>query len=240
MKVRVRFTKEGNLRYLGHLDIMRYFQKAIRRADIDIAYSQGFNPHQILSFASPLGLGMTSEGEYFDAEFNSSEDSEIMLNKLNAVMVPGICCTSYKVIPDGNKYNAMASLYAASYELSLYDSVTCDIEKSGCVNELWNTFLSQNEIIITKQTKKNLVDVDIKQMMINCDYADGTFSLFLNAGSAQSLKPITVIDSFLKFANYDKSAEELFIEDELKIRRIDQFTLEGENIVSLSQVGELV
>ena len=71
MKVRVKFSKEGPIKFIGHLDVMRYFQKAIRRAKIDIAYSAGFSPHPILSFASPLSVGHTSQGEYFDMELNS-------------------------------------------------------------------------------------------------------------------------------------------------------------------------
>lgn len=56
------------MKFIGHLDTMRYFQKAMRRADIDIAYSTGFSPHQIMSFAAPLGVGITSDGEYLDIE----------------------------------------------------------------------------------------------------------------------------------------------------------------------------
>ena len=64
--LRFRFAKYGAMRYLGHLDLLRYFQKAVRRADIPVAYSGGFSPHQIMSFAMPLSVGLTSEGEYFD------------------------------------------------------------------------------------------------------------------------------------------------------------------------------
>ena len=56
MKVRIKFRKQGVMKFIGHLDVMRYFQKAIRRADIDIAYTEGFSPHMILSFAAPLGV----------------------------------------------------------------------------------------------------------------------------------------------------------------------------------------
>ena len=69
LKVRIKFTKTGSLKFIGHLDVMRYFQKAFRRAEVDVAYSKGFSPHQLLSFAAPLGIGLTSEGEYLDAEF---------------------------------------------------------------------------------------------------------------------------------------------------------------------------
>ena len=65
MKVRVKFGKQGVMRYIGHLDIMRYFQKCIRKANVDIAYSSGFSPHQIMSFASPLGVGLESTGEEY-------------------------------------------------------------------------------------------------------------------------------------------------------------------------------
>ena len=63
MKIRIRFRKYGVMKFIGHLDVMRYFQKAMRRAHIDICYSEGGSPHQIRSFAAPLGLGITSAGE---------------------------------------------------------------------------------------------------------------------------------------------------------------------------------
>ena len=79
MKVRVKFEKTGPMKYIGHLDMMRFFQKAIRRAGIDVAYSEGFSPHMIMSFAYPLGVGMTSSGEYFDLEKTkrSMEETDI-------------------------------------------------------------------------------------------------------------------------------------------------------------------
>ena len=76
MKIRIKFRKYGVMRFVGHLDIMRYFQKAMRRAKIDICYSEGFSPHQIMSFASPLGVGITSDGEYLDIEVNSTNCTE--------------------------------------------------------------------------------------------------------------------------------------------------------------------
>ena len=66
------------MRFIGHLDVMRYFQKAIRRAEIDIAYSEGFSPHQMMSFAAPLGVGLESNGEYFDIVVRSHTTAEDM------------------------------------------------------------------------------------------------------------------------------------------------------------------
>ena len=90
MKLRMRFGKEGIVKFIGHLDIMRYFQKAFRRANVDITYSQGYHPHPCLSFASPLGVGLESRGEYLDMEVNSFDDLEAMKDAVNAQMVEGI------------------------------------------------------------------------------------------------------------------------------------------------------
>ena len=90
MRIRIKFRKYGVMRFIGHLDIMRYFQKAMRRANIDIAYSEGFSPHQIMSFAAPLGVGITSDGEYLDIEVHSTKSTDESRDALNAVMVDGI------------------------------------------------------------------------------------------------------------------------------------------------------
>ena len=84
MKIRIKFRKSGVMKFIGHLDIMRYFQKAMRRADIDICYSEGFSPHQIMSFAAPLGVGITSDGEYLDIEVHESKSTKEAMADLNA------------------------------------------------------------------------------------------------------------------------------------------------------------
>ena len=104
MKIRIKFSKEGTMKYIGHLDMMRYFQKVMRRADVDIRYSEGFSPHQIMSFASPLGVGITSRGEYVDIEVLSTESSVRMIKRLNDAMTEGVEILSYKRLPSGSPY----------------------------------------------------------------------------------------------------------------------------------------
>ena len=82
MKARIKFRKNGVMKFIGHLDIMRYFQKAIRRAEIPIAFTSGYSPHMIMSFANPLGVGLTSDGEYFDIELTEAIDSKTKSWKL--------------------------------------------------------------------------------------------------------------------------------------------------------------
>ena len=82
MMVRVKFAKYGPLRFTGHLDVLRFFQKAIRRAGLDVVYTHGFNPHQVMSFAAPLGVGLCSVGEYMDVEIASSDGAEDFKKRL--------------------------------------------------------------------------------------------------------------------------------------------------------------
>ena len=75
LNIRIKFRKYGAMKFISHLDVMRYFQKAIRRAKIDICFSEGFSPHMIMSFASPLSLGVTSEAEYMDIRVKNASSS---------------------------------------------------------------------------------------------------------------------------------------------------------------------
>ena len=119
MKARIKFKKYGALRFIGHLDVMRFFQKAIRRAHIPIAYTGGYSPHMIMSFANPLGIGITSEGEYFDIELKESISSAEAVSRLNAVMVEGIEVLSFRQIAEEKKMTGMAIVAAADYLLDL-------------------------------------------------------------------------------------------------------------------------
>ena len=69
------------MKFVGHLDTMRYFQKAIRRANLPVAFSGGYSPHMIMSFAAPLGVGTESLGEYFDLELIDSHPNAQDNNK---------------------------------------------------------------------------------------------------------------------------------------------------------------
>ena len=121
MRVRVKFEKTGIMRYVGHLDLMRFFQKAVKRSELPIRYSEGFNPHQIMSFASPLGVGLTSVGEYMDIDLKSEVASVDGLSRLNENMVEGLAITSFKYLPDDAE-KCMSAVTAASYVVTYKDT----------------------------------------------------------------------------------------------------------------------
>ena len=118
LKVRIKFRKYGVMRFIGHLDVMRYFQKAIRRAEIPIAFTTGYSPHMIMSFAQPLGVGVTSDGEYFDIEITEPISSEKAVAQLNAVMVEGVEVISFREISSDKKASGMTIVAAADYKVT--------------------------------------------------------------------------------------------------------------------------
>ncbi len=190
MKLRVKFSKHGALRFIGHLDVMRYFQKAIRRAGIDIAYSTGFSPHQIMSFAAPLGVGLESNGEYMDIEVCSLTSTQEFVDALNAQMADGIKVLEVKLLPD-NAGNAMASVAAARYTVAFRKEYYPFFLNSSVVDN----FMSQEQIIVTKKTKKSESTFDMKPYIFECLFQKENCSITMtvDASSANNLKPSLVV-----------------------------------------------
>lgn len=191
MKIRIKFAKYGSMVFIGHLDIMRYFQKAMRRAEIDISYSQGFNPHQIMSFAAPLGVGLYSNGEYLDIQVESATSSEDMMRALNSVMVEGIDILSLKKIPDQAK-NAMASVAAAGYTVRFRPGYEPDFDYKSAFLE----FAKKDSIVITKKTKKGEKELDLAPAIYEMKLVEDGIYMLVDASSSGNIKPQLVMDAF--------------------------------------------
>lgn len=227
MKVRIKFSKVGALKYIGHLDVMRYFQKLMRRADIPIAYSDGFSPHQIMSFAMPLGIGDESVGEYVDIELVEKISSRDAISKLNEFSVPEIQVLSFREIPDRKDVNAMSSITAALYEVSLREETkpTFDVE------EAFNKLINQKEIIVVKQSKKSTTELDIKPFIYECSYENGKFRLLVSCGSVMNIKPELVMKALYDFA------KEEFDEYFVLVKRLEMYTGDKDNLKPLNDIG---
>lgn len=202
MKARIKFRKNGVMKFIGHLDIMRYFQKAIRRAEIPIAFTSGYSPHMIMSFANPLGVGLTSDGEYFDIELTESIVSKEAVRRLNEQMVDGMEIVSFVQIPDDKKSKGMSIVAGADYLSSVKNgSLPEDLA------EKLEAFYGQNEICVVKKTKKSEKEVDIRPMIYKLECRDGKIYMRVAAGSVQNLKPELVTEAFVRYLGMD--AEEV-------------------------------
>lgn len=237
MKIRIKFRKYGVMKFIGHLDILRYFQKAMRRADIDICYSEGFSPHQIMSFAAPLGVGITSDGEYLDIEVHTTKSSKEAMEALNNTMVEGMEITGYIKLPDQAK-TAMSIVAAADYTLSFKEGYEIPLGTEKFVHGIEEFFTSQKEVLITKQTKKSEKVMDLKQLVYAFEVkeAEGKpyFYIKVSTGSSDNLKPELVLESLFSYLglSYNPNA--------IQIHRIDVYATseDGKGYISLGDMGE--
>lgn len=206
MKARIKFRKYGSMRFIGHLDVMRYFQKAMRRADIPIAFTGGYSPHMIMSFAQPLGIGITSDGEYLDIELTEAIPSVEAVRRLNQVMAEGIDVVSFVQISEDKKDSGMTIVAAAEYEISMLRSAK-SMEEVVPVPQEWTEalsfFLETEELKVMKKTKRSEREVNIRPMIYKMAINKDRIRMFLAAGSEENLKPDLVMNTFLKTMNLE-------------------------------------
>ncbi|MEG0180658.1 MAG: TIGR03936 family radical SAM-associated protein [Peptostreptococcaceae bacterium] len=203
--LRCKFKKEDDMIYTSHLDLQRLLQRAFRRADIELSYSQGYNPHPKMSYGHALALGTESQGEYVDVEIEDNLSPEEFLTRINATMPKGVAFTKAMEITKD-----VPSL-ASTIEYGEY-MFTIEVEKplskeyvKTKVADLMNT----EEIIITKKNKKGkTVEVDIRPMIKNFDVMDVedkviTLEATVSTGSKSNLNTNIFIPKMLEIFEMD-------------------------------------
>lgn len=229
LKARIKFRKYGAMKFIGHLDIMRFFQKVMRRADIPIAFTGGYSPHMIMSFANPLGVGVTSDGEYFDIELAEEVDMPAAVARMNQVMVEGIEVVNMVAISDEKKRTGMSIVAAADYLSTV---------RKGSFPSNWkekaNEFLIQDQIRIVKKTKKSEKEVDIKPMIYKFGVKDDSVFMQVATGSVENLKPEVVMQAFAQYLGVDSDTL-VFAHHRLEVYA-NAGTEESRKFVSLDKV----
>lgn len=234
MKVRIKFAKYGVMKFIGHLDVMRFFQKVMRRAEIDIKYTEGMSPHMVMSFAAPLGVGLTSVGEYVDIELRTPITTAKALEQMNKVMVEGMEILDFRQIEDGKASKGMSLVAAADYTVTF---------RKGCAPKGdWQSdisgFFAQKSIMITKETKKGETEVDIRPMIYKMSVNAGVVSMQLATGSVANLKPEAVMEAYAKWKGFEL---EPFA---LEVNRCEVYADLGKNgkhkFVSLNDLGKVI
>jgi radical SAM-linked protein len=206
--IRVRFSRGESVKFISHLDLMKVFERAIRRSGLPIAYSKGFNPHPQMVFGLPLSVGMTSDCEYADFEMVNETTPEEFMQKLNASLPEGIRVTAAAV--NNSKKNIMASIRSAEYLLQIFANEIMPIEQvSACLeNMLKCESIKVEKESMGKDGKKHLKETEIRPMILRAGVEpvkappagyEGFGSAFLvkaelKAGSEANLRP----DLFLK------------------------------------------
>ncbi len=226
----IKYSKEGEIKFISHLDLMRTLQKIIKRADLPIGYSKGFNPHMAVSIAQPLSVGTHSKGEYMDVVLSEELSEKYILNKMNDNTPRGIKILDVvKVIPvEGKKQSqAMAIIDAAEYTIKLKCSSTQDIKEKLediCKANQWN---------IIKKTKSGEKMVDIKPLVHKFEYllenSIITISTLVACGSRSNLSSALIAD-YMK-ENIQSIDKDAFVD----IKREELYAYKDEKLVTLSE-----
>jgi radical SAM-linked protein len=164
--------------FIGHLDLLKVLQRAVARAGLPVAFSQGFSPHQEMSFALPLPLGMEGLGELVEIEFDSKPDGSFVVDALNRHMPSGLQFTGCRLMRDGEK-RAASLVAAAEYELEA---------EANEMEEKVRSLLSRQRILVVKRTKKGEAEADIRPDIFSASVSEKAVNLTLAAGGARNLK----------------------------------------------------
>ena len=151
-KLRLRFEKTGRAIYISHLDLMRTMQRVFLRADCPLKYSEGFNPHAIISILLPLSVGVGSVCELMDFQLREDVDLAALPERLTAVMPEGI--RALEAYPAGRKVRELKWLRVTGrYEYDRADPAEMARKLSA--------FYAQDAIVITRKTKRGEGQMDI-------------------------------------------------------------------------------
>ena len=195
MKMLAVFEKGPRLRLIGHLDLMRAMQRALRRSDLPIRYSQGFNPHILLTFAAPLNLGSVGLREVMEVPVEGDVDPSFFRDRLNAVLPPDLKILACRAVEDAHK-SPMALLRAARYS-ARPDGGTDDVAP------FLAPFLAREHVPAVKRTKSGDKEVDIRPMIHELCCRDGKLFATLDLREESSCKMELLLRELYAFAGLE-------------------------------------
>lgn len=208
MKIRARIAKGEAVRFISHLDFAGALEKAVRRANLPLVLSSGFTPRLKISFASALALGATSEAEYADFELQERIPATEFTYRLNQQLPEGIKILAASQVPD-NTPALMAQVSAASYRVT--GKVQIDDDK--LLASLWDEFLRQEHIIITKSSKRKKGQVDIRSLILKTRLFSGegnsSWDLLVSSGQKGNLRPEELLQAFFAFAGSEGEVSQI-------------------------------
>ena len=195
MRLLAKFEKRQAASLTSHLDLQRNMQRALRRTGLPIAYSKGFNPHAVLSFATALPLGYESVCEIMDIQLSGDADVENAINALNAALPTGLTALEARLVGDSFP-TLTACCYAACYTIALS-------EEMG--EESVAAFLASDEVLMDKKSKSGMRKVDIRPLVHEMRLDGQILHLKVTHTGDSALRP----DLLLKALNYQGQARVL-------------------------------
>ncbi|MCH5211975.1 MAG: DUF2344 domain-containing protein [Oscillospiraceae bacterium] len=188
----LKYGRDDRVKFISHLDFVRCFHRAVRRSKLNFEFSQGFNPHPVMTIAQPLPVAVTSECEYMKVGLITGLNNEQVTAELNRAMPPGF--TFYKSQRLKAKEIDLTQINMAEYIVEIECNIPGDVDY----------IMSQTELIVPKKTKKGISDSDIRPHIFeleNIGFENGiqTVRMLVSCGSQYNLRPETVVSAMEKY-----------------------------------------
>lgn len=196
MKYLIKFEKGEPVRWLGHLDILRTFERAIRRAELPISFTAGFNPRERIAFASALSVGVTGAEEPATIELTEALPGEEVVERLNAKLPPGLRLQSADPIPDAGSRDLLNSFYCAEVVITCVCSQEItESEAERAARKL----LGRDKLLVRREREGRLKEVDIRPLIQDIfvkSPQDGRipFIMLLKLSGEGTAKPAEIIE----------------------------------------------
>lgn len=188
----LKYSRDERVKYISHLDFIRLFHRTIRRADIPFMFSQGFNPHPIMTVSQPLSVGVTSDCEYMKVGFDGEFSAEELTERINSAFPPGYEIRAVKKV-EGKEID-LTNIDRAEYVVELEYEGDADID----------AFLKNESLCVMKKTKSGEKESDIRPYiydikLIEKSEKEMTLNMNIAVGNVYNLKPQTVLEAMEKY-----------------------------------------
>ena len=203
------FDKSERLRHIGHLDIQRAVQRALRRSGLPVSYSKGFNPHILLTFASALSTGAAGRREIMDVTLERDVTPGEFLAAMNGAMPPDMQLSEARVLDD--KHPAlMAQVQAADYTLTILDD-----EAAEKMLAALPAFLGQESIMAMRKTKSGMKETDIRPLILTLEGEGNTLHALMTLTERLACKPGMLMDALSVFAGLENAPRVMVVRNAL-------------------------
>ena len=196
MRALIRFGKQPRLRFISHLDLQRFFQRAVNRTGLPIAYSQGFNPHPVMSFGSALALGWTSEYEVIDIKLSAPMGRKRTEDAVRAALPEDLPVLEVRMVDDRHAA-PMAQVKASDYR------VTLEGEDARAVIDQIPAFLSRETVSAVKKTKSGEKEINARPLVLALEPLEDGFNARLKLTEQESMKPDLLIALLAEMAGVE-------------------------------------
>lgn len=191
----LKYSRDARVKYISHLDFIRTFHRTVRRAGLLMSFSQGFNPHPVMTIAMPLSVGVTSDSEYIKIGFAEDYSENEIKEKLNSALPVGFEILAVRKT-EGKELD-FAKLDRAIYEV--------EVETNGAPFDA-EKFLANDELKVMKKSKSGVKEADIRPYIHRFEVISQKgnkmeIRMCLSAGNDYNLKPDTVIDAIEKYTD---------------------------------------